>query len=101
MATVHTSAARPARGRELVLLVPALGLGAFAYAQVGLNTAGHIPADFYWHVLGLTLLALLIHVVLRRRAPYADPVILPITVALNDIKLAMIYRLDVAAELRG
>lgn len=38
--------------------------------------------------------ALLIHAVLYLRARYADPLILPIAVALNGLGLAMIYRID-------
>lgn len=101
MATVTSERPRTHRWTELGLLVLALGLGVFAYAQVGLNTQGAVPANIIGYSVGMTVLAALMHVVLRWRAPYADPVILPATVALNGIGLAMIYRLDLAYTLRG
>ena len=96
MATITPHRVRPGRALELVLLLPALLLGVGAYAQVGLTTQGTVPADIVGYSAGLVALALGLHVVLRWRAPYADPVILPVVVALNGMGLAMIYRIDVA-----
>lgn len=101
MATVVPQPVRHGRGVELVLLAIALALGVGAYALVGLNTEGAVPADIVGYSVGFVLLAVALHVVLRLRAPYADPVMLPIVVALNGIGLAMIYRLDVAYTARG
>lgn len=101
MATVSPHAARPGRSLELLLLLPALALGVGAYALVGVATAGSMPADIVGYSAGLVALALAMHVVLRWRAPYADPVILPVVVALNGIGLAMIYRLDYAYAAAG
>jgi cell division protein FtsW (lipid II flippase) len=42
------------------------------------------------------VLALVVHVVIRIRAPNADPVILPIATTINGIGLVVIYRLDLA-----
>ena len=41
------------------------------------------------------------HLMIRRFAPYADPVLLPLAALLNGIGLVMIYRLDLAAEVRA
>lgn len=101
MATVIPYRARPGRHLELLLLVPALLLGVGAYALVGLATQDTVPADITGYAVGLVGLSVGLHVVLRWRAPYADPVILPVAVALNGIGLAMIYRLDIAYALRG
>jgi cell division protein FtsW (lipid II flippase) len=101
MATVTPYRVRPGRSLELLLLLPALALGIGGYALVGLATADELPADIVGYSLGLVGLALGLHLVLRWRAPYADPVILPVVVALNGIGLAMIHRLDVAYALRG
>lgn len=101
MATVIPYRARPGRHLELLLLVPALLLGVGAYALVGLATQDAVPAGITGYAVGLTGLALGMHLVLRWRAPYADPVLLPVVVALNGIGLAMIYRLDIAYALRG
>ena len=100
MATVSPHRVRPGRTGELGLLVLALSLGVGAYALVGLATAGSLPTDIFGYSLGLIGLSLGMHIVLRWRAPYADPVILPTVVALNGIGLAMIYRIDFAYELR-
>ncbi|MCR6688519.1 FtsW/RodA/SpoVE family cell cycle protein [Cellulomonas sp.] len=101
MATVEPHAARAGRGVELVLLVVALAIGIGAYALVGLGTADEVPADVLGYGAGLTALAVLMHLVLRWRAPYADPVLLPATIALNGVGLAMIYRIDHANALKG
>lgn len=90
---------RPARsGRltELLLLIPALALGLYAYVQVGLAVDGAVPARLTMYAGGFTVLAIATHLIVRWRAPYADPVILPIAIALNGIGLAMIARLDIA-----
>ena len=101
MATVTPHRVRAGRGIELALLLLALVIGVAAYALVGLNTRGKVPADILGYGLGIAVLGLGLHVVLRLRAPYADPVILPTVVALNGIGLAMIYRLDIAEAARG
>ena len=100
MATVAPLPVRPGRTLELGLLVVALALGVGAYALVGISTAGTMPADILGYGAGLVVLSVGMHVVLRWRAPYADPVILPVVVALNGLGLAMIYRIDVAYEAR-
>ena len=38
------------------------------------------------------------HLLVRRYAPYADPLLLPIVALLNGIGLVMIYRLDLARD---
>jgi cell division protein FtsW (lipid II flippase) len=81
-----------------VLTAVALVIGVAAYALVGVGVTGEVPADVLGYGAGMTGLALLVHLVLRWRAPYADPVILPVVVALNGIGLAMIYRIDLARE---
>ncbi|MDR1393559.1 MAG: FtsW/RodA/SpoVE family cell cycle protein [Bifidobacteriaceae bacterium] len=101
MATILPGGARLGRGTELLALLPALALSFFAYAQVALAVEGQLPAQMGLQCGGFTLLAVAFHLVLRWRAPYADPVILPVTVALNGIGLAMIYRLALRYEQLG
>ncbi|MGH3499088.1 MAG: FtsW/RodA/SpoVE family cell cycle protein [Nocardioidaceae bacterium] len=89
-------APRQRRGAELFLLVLALIVGIGAYAAVGLGYEGKVPADIYPLGGGLAVLALITHLVVRRFASYADPVLLPIVVALNGLGLAMIHRIDLS-----
>jgi len=100
MATITPHRVRPGRGVELGLLAPALAIGVVAYALVGVNVTGEVPANFYGYSAGMVLLGLGLHLVLRLRAPYADQVILPVALALNGIGLAMIYRIDLAHAAR-
>ncbi|MCL2463700.1 MAG: FtsW/RodA/SpoVE family cell cycle protein [Micrococcales bacterium] len=96
MATVQTLRVRSGRGVELGLLLLAVAVGWASYALVGLGTAGRVPAGALRYGLGMAAMGLGMHLVLRWRARYADPVILPVCVAINGIGLAMIYRIDVA-----
>ena len=95
------AAPRTGRAAEAGLLLLALAIGIGAYLLVGLGATGELPADWVGFAVTLVLLAVGMHVVLRWRAPYADPVILPVAVALNGIGLAMIYRIDLARAVRG
>ncbi|MBG0738506.1 FtsW/RodA/SpoVE family cell cycle protein [Paeniglutamicibacter antarcticus] len=90
--------AKPRRNIELVLLILALVVGISANALVDLNLDRPFDSDFYSQAAVLTVLALGMHISLRFRAKYADPVILPIVVALNGVGLAMIHRLDLATD---
>lgn len=101
MATVQPLPVRAGRGTELVLLVLALAVGIGAYVLVGIGTSGEVPADVVGYSIGLVVLSVGMHVVLRWRAPFADPVMLPLAVALNGVGLAIIYRIDIGYAAAG
>lgn len=89
------------RGVELVLLVMAWGLGVLGTVQVGWATGEGMHPRF-WVMAGVVgALALITHIVVRWRAPYADPLMLPAATLLTILGLIMIYRLDVAAAQRA
>lgn len=89
------------RNAELALLILAVAVVALAYAQVGLATQGSLPPSIIAYPLGLLALTVAIHIVVRIKAPYADPVLLPVVTAINGLGLVMIYRLDIAYSTRG
>ncbi|MBC2868053.1 FtsW/RodA/SpoVE family cell cycle protein [Streptomyces mexicanus] len=82
------------RGVELALLVLAVLLSVYGYCAGGLAKSGTIPPGAAGYGAGLGGLALLAHCAVRLRAPYADPLPLPIGVLLNGLGLVLIYRLD-------
>ena len=86
------------RNIEAVLLLLALLVGIGANFVVGLDQDRAFDSDFWTQGATLVGLVLVFHIVLRIRAKYADPVILPIVTALNGIGLAMIHRLDIAND---
>ncbi|MFA7266230.1 MAG: FtsW/RodA/SpoVE family cell cycle protein [Candidatus Nanopelagicales bacterium] len=89
------------RNLELGLLILALIIGMFAYANVDLAVLGELPANFL--AVG-GIFALLLggaHVAVRYLAPYADPFLLPAAALLNMLGLAMIRRLDLADQQRA
>ena len=87
---------RRRRGAELVLLVMSLFVGIGAYAAVGLGVSGEIPTNLFTYGGWLAALVVAAHITIRLRAPYADPILLPIVSALNGLGLAMIHRIDLA-----
>ncbi|MFJ8918845.1 cell division protein FtsW, lipid II flippase [Streptomyces sp. LamerLS-316] len=99
--TATTAEARPPelrlpkrRGVELSLLIGAVLISVYGYAAVGLARNNAVPPDVAGYGAGLGLLALLAHLAVRFRAPFADPLLLPIAVLLNGLGLVLIYRLD-------
>nr|BFD82710.1 FtsW/RodA/SpoVE family cell cycle protein [Streptomyces sp. Xyl84] len=82
------------RGIELALIVLAVLLSVYGYCAVGLAKSGTLPPGAAGYGAGLGVLALLAHGAVRLRAPYADPLLLPIGVLLNGLGLVLIYRLD-------
>ncbi|WP_019631609.1 FtsW/RodA/SpoVE family cell cycle protein [Actinomadura atramentaria] len=79
---------------SLALLAFAMVLTLSAFAEVGLARDGNIPSGLFVYGGGLVVLAMAAYVVQAKFAPYADPLLLPLAVALNGLGLAMIYRLD-------
>ncbi|MDO4665546.1 MAG: FtsW/RodA/SpoVE family cell cycle protein [Actinomycetaceae bacterium] len=101
MATVQIHQARSGRLPEVVLLALAILLGMGGYLATTINKTGSLPHAMWIHLGVLVAIALITHLLVRHFAPYADPVILPIAVALNGIGLAMIYRLDSSYRMLG
>jgi len=89
------------RGKEGWLLVLALLVVLAADREAALGTG---MADYGWLRLlaaGMAVLVGVEHLVLRRVAAAADPVLLPIVTVLNGVGIVMIHRLDLAAQARA
>ena len=91
-AVVH----RKRRGAEAFLVALALVIVIFAFCAVGLGARGKVPGFVAGLAVLLVVIAVATHLVVRFVAPYADPVLVPLVVALNGLGVAMIYRLDLA-----
>lgn len=96
MATVSIAPAKPRRFLELGLTALALAVGISGYVLSSLNLTKTLPANLIPQIGVLIALAIIGEVGIHFLAPYADPVILPIAVALTGVGLAMIYRLDLS-----
>ncbi|MCC5032389.1 FtsW/RodA/SpoVE family cell cycle protein [Streptomyces sp. WAC 00631] len=92
--TIGPMGAPSRRNTELALLVFAVLIPVFAYVNVGLAKEGTVPAGVFGYAAGLGLLAGIAHFMVRKFAPYADPLMLPIATLLNGLGLVLIWRLD-------
>lgn len=88
--------ARRRSNTELGLLVLAILVTISAYALVGLAQEPVLPSGTAAYGGALAALALAAHLVTRRMAPGADPLLLPLAFLLNGIGLVMIRRIDFA-----
>lgn len=84
------------RNMELILLFFAVGIVFAAILLVQLGVTGTFETNVLTLTAIVAALVVGVHIVLRFRAPQADPFILPIATVLNGLGIAMIYRLDLA-----
>ena len=96
MSIVSSLAPRSGRTTELVLLLGAVGIVGVAYVNLGLATTGSVPPGLALLGAGYLGVTLAFHLVLRWRARYADPLLLPIVTLLNGLGLVMIHRIDIS-----
>ncbi|MEV7613077.1 FtsW/RodA/SpoVE family cell cycle protein [Streptomyces sp. NPDC089799] len=89
------------RNTELVLLGFAVVIPIFAYANVGLAIHGELPPGMVVYGLALAVVAGIAHLVVRRFAKYADPLLLPLGILLNGLGLVLIWRLDQSERLQN
>ncbi|MFE6764223.1 FtsW/RodA/SpoVE family cell cycle protein [Streptomyces sp. NPDC057689] len=87
------------RNTELMMMVFAIAISVFAYANVGLALDGKLPSGMFGYGAGLILLGGVAHLVVRKFAPYADPLLLPLATLLNGLGLVLIWRLDQSQRL--
>jgi cell division protein FtsW (lipid II flippase) len=103
--TVAPTAPRRRRTAELILLILAVGVAAAGYVAASLGYSGTRPDNLALVIGTAGGMLLAVHLVVRRLAPHADPLLLPLAAFLNLIGLVLIHRLDLVdadrAERRG
>jgi cell division protein FtsW len=85
------------RNSELLLLGFAAVITTVALLIVEVNQEQGLRWDLAQYTLGYLALFAGAHIAVRRFAPYADPLLLPVVALLNGLGLVMIHRLDLAA----
>ena len=85
---------RGRRSTELLMLGFAVAVVLFAYASVGLGLNGKVPTGMLTYGLTYAVIVLAAHLAVRRLAPWADPLMLPLAALLNGLGVVMIYRLQ-------
>jgi cell division protein FtsW (lipid II flippase) len=89
------------RGTELALLGFAVLITLVAQCIVDITVTGSLRPELATFGIWIIALWTAAHLVVRRWAPYADPLLLPAVALLVGLGLAMIHRLDLAAEQNG
>ncbi len=82
------------RNTELLLLCFATVITAAAFAIVQANQERGLSWALLDYAAGFLAVFVVAHLAIRRYAPYADPLLLPIVALLNGLGLVMIHRLD-------
>jgi cell division protein FtsW (lipid II flippase) len=86
------------RNAELVLLGFAVLITVAAEAAVEATRDGRISSHLITYAAVPLVIGLITHLVIRKVARYADPLLLPIVVLLNGLGLVMIHRLDLGLK---
>ena len=76
------------------MLLFAVGIVAFAFINVGYGLNNKLPVSMVEYLAAFGVLLAGGHVAMRKYAPYADPLLLPLAALLNGLGIAMIYRLQ-------
>lgn len=94
-------APRKLRTLETALLIFALAIGVAAVITIDLTLHEDVTPTLLATGIPYILAVFGLHLLVRRIAPDADPLIMPLAVMLNSIGVAMIYRIDLARGLTG
>jgi cell division protein FtsW (lipid II flippase) len=86
------------RNAELMLLGFAVLITVAAEAAVEATRDGRISSRLVTYAAVPLVIGLITHLVIRKVARYADPLLLPIVVLLNGLGLVMIHRLDLGLK---
>lgn len=84
------------RNAELVLLAGATGIVTVSLFLVEASQEQSVTWDIAKYGLAYLALFSVAHLAVRRFAPFADPLLLPIAALLNGLGLVLIHRLDLA-----
>jgi cell division protein FtsW (lipid II flippase) len=88
----------PRRNSELYLMAFAFGVVAFAFVNVGATLKGPSAGTIVEYLVFYIVITMVAHLAVRRWAPYADPLLLPIATILNGLGLVFIYRLTLVGK---
>jgi cell division protein FtsW (lipid II flippase) len=91
-----TGAVPKRRGTELALLAFAVVITLAAQCIVDLTVTGSLRPELATFGVWITALWVVAHLVVRKWAPYADPLLLPAVALLVGLGLSVIHRLDLA-----
>jgi cell division protein FtsW (lipid II flippase) len=84
----------PSRRRtELQMLAFVFVLVAFAFINVGLSLKDRLPSGLAEYLAAFIVMIVIAHLAMRRFAPWADPLLLPLAALLNGLGIVMMYRL--------
>jgi type IV secretory pathway TrbD component len=86
------------RNTELALLGFAVVITLIAQGIVDLTVTGSLTTELATFGVWFTALWAVAHLVVRRWAAYADPLLLPAVALLVGLGLSFIHRLDLAAQ---
>ena len=89
------------RGTEALLLGFAVLITVVAQSIVDLTITGSLRPEMAGFSAWITALWVVAHLVVRKWAPYADPLLLPAVALLVGLGLTIIHRLDLATEQVG
>lgn len=101
LAAPRTEPRRTERRTELILIAAAVGLVTVALLIVEAAQEQTITWELAKYVAAYTVLFGIAHLIIRRYAPHADPLILPLVAVLNGLGLVIIHRLDLGTGRTG
>jgi len=82
------------RSTELWMMLFAFGIVAFAFVNVAGSLKDQHLSTIVEYMVAFIVTILGAHLAIRRWAPYADPLLLPIGTVLNGLGIVMVYRLN-------
>ena len=86
------------RSTEMWMMLFACGIVAFAFASTAASLKDQRLSTIVEYMIAFLVIVFGAHLAVRRWAPYADPLLLPIATVLNGLGIVMIYRLNQAGR---